>query len=575
MRLKTLLLTLVICLLVAPVADAAKSYGADRFDVDMTIMDDGSILVTETVVFRFVGGPFTTVFRDLVADETDGIDEIAASMDGRSLPSGTGPGQVEIKNGPTASVIWHFEPTSDAVHTFVLSYRMLGVIRQQSDADVLSFRAIPSEHDYDIASSTLRVTFPAKARLTATPSVRKGSAAIETGPTQVVFRSGPIKDDRTLQVALNFERGSLISAPPQWQARRMQQDERAPIWIGVALATLVAGALALSNFWRKHARTSVSPQVGALRIMRPPSDLPPALAGMLKDDSADAQWSQALGTMLDLARRGALVIEELAQRHWGQRDFTVLLAAIPPDLRPHEEALIKLFFTTKKGKVEIPPGVGDVVKISDLQSRIGSHWKLFADPLKDEMRAAGLFDAERERVRRQFVMAATMVLVASTATFVAGLALLGTFGGWVMLTPIALFVVSMAAYVASYAYSPLSDAAVHEQPRWKGFADYLKAVAKGTEPFVGARLLEDYLPYAASFGQAEGWAKLFKQREGEDVLGWFRPLAAADGGSAAFVAMMTATSSAGGSDGAGGAGGASGAAGGASGAAGGGASGAH
>jgi uncharacterized membrane protein len=123
---------------------------------------------------------------------------------------------------------------------------------------------------------------------------------------------------------------------------------------------------------------------------------------------------------------------------------------------------------------------------------------------------------------------------------------------------------SCVAFVCGGVFSPLSDAAAKERSGWQSFASYLKDVAKGKELFVGARLMEDYLPYAAGAGLAAGWAKLFKQRGDEGVMAWFQPLAADDGGEGAFVAMMSAGSSAGSSGGA--AGGAGAAGGGASGA---------
>ena len=558
MRFRILLLVLVLSLLVAPIASADKSYSADRFDVDVEILEDGSLLVTETVVFRFAGGPFTKVYRDLVADETDGIDEVVASMDGRKLALGTQPGQVEINNLPAANVVWHLEPTSDSVHTFVLFYHMLGVIRRGDNADVLSFRALPTEHDYQIGSSTVRVTYPSGAKLKGEPSVVSGNATISAKAGEVIFESARIKSDQTTQIRLEFVEGSLISTPPQWQAQQTQNNARAPLWLGGALAILLAGGAGLAGVWRKNARTAVPAQIGELRIMRPPTELAPALAGIVNDDGASPQWRHGLATMLDLARRGALVIEELKKSRWGQRDFSVRLAEIPAGLRPHEEALLKLFFGRKKGKLETPPAVGDVVKISELQSRLGGGWSAVADALKDEMRAAGLVDAGRQRVRRQFMVAGTILLFASVVAFIVAIVLVGWLGGWVMLAPAAVFVVSMAAYVLGASYSTLTDAAAQERLRWRGFADYLKAVAKGTELFVGSRLLDEYLPYAAGFGQAAGWAKLYKQRDAEDVLGWFRPLAAGDDGVESLVYMVSASSSVGSSGSAGGGGGAAG-----------------
>ena len=90
MRLKLVLCVLVIGLALLPVtALAAKSYSADRFDVDIAVQPDGALLVTETVVFRFVGGPFSTVLREIPTDLTDGVAQVTASMDGVALAPGT------------------------------------------------------------------------------------------------------------------------------------------------------------------------------------------------------------------------------------------------------------------------------------------------------------------------------------------------------------------------------------------------------------------------------------------------------------------------------------------------------
>ncbi len=559
MRRILLLLLLVTILLTAPVAAARKDFSADGYDVDVAVQEDGSILVQETVVFQFVGGPFTTVFRDLVTDETDGLTDISAKMDGTTLPPGTGAGQVEIKGGSPINVQWHFQPTSDAPHTFELSYRMLGAIRQDNGADVLSYRALPTEHDYPIASSTVRITFPGSAELLAAPSIVQGAAEVDQGPSTVTLTSGTIPKNGTLRFALRFAPGSLISAPPLLQATHQEQNGRAPAVILVALALFGGGCAALAVYWRQNRRTAPPPPIGELSVMKPPAELPPAIAGMLKDDAYNPEWSHALGTLLDLGRRGVLVIEESPEHSWYRRqDFIIRQVAQLPDPLPHESGLLALLF---KGKT----GMSDSVKVSALASGRSGHWKLFSEPLQDEMRAGGIFSPDRERIRKQFMVIALLLLAVGGAGFLLAIPFLNTFGGWAMLVPFSIMGLGIVALVLSAALSPLSEKAAMERPRWQAFARYLKDVAKGKQPFVGSQLLEEYLPYAASLGLAEDWAKLFKQREGEDVLAWFRPLSTSpDGGSAAFIAMIGATSSAGSSGAAGGAG-----------AAGGGASGAH
>ena len=61
---KLFIFILLFGLLLPASAGAAKDYWAERFDVDLEIQPDGALVVTETVVFRFEGGPFTYYFRN-------------------------------------------------------------------------------------------------------------------------------------------------------------------------------------------------------------------------------------------------------------------------------------------------------------------------------------------------------------------------------------------------------------------------------------------------------------------------------------------------------------------------------
>ena len=205
------------------VAQAQKSYRADRFDVNIVMEEGGSLLVTESVVFRFEGGPFTYVFRELPTDHTDGIVDIVASVDGRPLPQGDQPGQVEINGRDPIRVTWHLPPTSDATHTFTLRYRALGVVRQSSEGDLLLWQALPDEYEYEIAASQTAVTYPAGVELLGQPEVTAGEAAIRRDGRQVIFGSHSLSPNSPLVISLRFPPGSILAAPPDWQARQEQQ----------------------------------------------------------------------------------------------------------------------------------------------------------------------------------------------------------------------------------------------------------------------------------------------------------------------------------------------------------------
>src|SRR5215472_6200591 len=172
--------SLVMLLLAQRQAVPTKEYSADRFDVSIAVQEGGSLIVTEAVTFKFVGGPFTFVFREIPTDKTDGISILSASMDDQTMQQGTGAGQVEIAYGNPVKVTWHFAPLSDQTHTFVLTYKVLGVFQKESDADVLNWEALPTNYDYVIRSSAIGVSYPDMAILIGTPEVVRGSAQVMT-----------------------------------------------------------------------------------------------------------------------------------------------------------------------------------------------------------------------------------------------------------------------------------------------------------------------------------------------------------------------------------------------------------
>jgi hypothetical protein len=563
------ILAIISLLLLPGTALGGKEYSADRFDVNAAVQADGSLLVSATVVFRFSGGPFTYVFRELRTDYTDGITEIAASMDGVTLLPGQGAGQVEISGRDPLKVTWLFAPTSDSTHTFVLRYRMLGVVRQERDADLLLWYALPTDYDYRIASSTVQVTFPRSAPLLGTPEVRKGRATVETGAGQVTFSARDLKADSPLLVALRFPPGSLVEAPPQWQVRQAQAQQAAPGFLAAALAVLAAGAAGLAAFWMRQRREPSAFAASEFSYTVPPGDLPPAIAGVITSSGAQASWSQALGTLFDLGRRGVLSIEESPERKWYRpHDFLLQLREQPADpstgpssaqgfssgqaLKPHERGLLEMLFTSKTG-------LSTSVKLSEFSSGLRSRWKQFSEPLKEEMQAAGFFSPERQQARNRLLIAGGALLALAVVALAGGILLVERFQAGPFLIPLGLFLLSMAAFVLAGIFSPLSDQGAEEATRWKGFSQFLRQATKGREPVWGFEMFERYLPYAASFGLAVAWVKAFQKQGGLEIPAWFHSLAATPGQSmASFVVMTSAAYSSGGGGAAGAGGGAAG-----------------
>jgi len=117
-----------------------------------------------------------------------------------------------------------------------------------------------------------------------------------------------------------------------------------------------------------------------------------------------------------------------------------------------------------------------------------------------------------------------------------------------------LFVLSIPLLIYAGTFSILTPAGEEQSARWKGFAEYLKQVSKGSEPAIRPDTFEKYLAYAAVFGLGAHWAKYFQNLGGVPLPIWFHAMAGSNGDFGAMVAVMSASDSAGASAAAGGAG---------------------
>lgn len=532
-----------------------KSYSADRFDVDIAVNQDGSLLITETVVFRFVGEPFTFVFREIPTDHTDGVEILEASVDGRSYPQGTNAGQVEIEPDDNIRVTWHMEPTANTARTFVLQYRMLGVVQQTENADLLRYQPLPDEFEYTIDSSTVTLRYPGSADLLETPQVTANTAQVDRSGNEVTFTRQAVEPNNTMVFEMTFAKGSLISTPPTWQTRQAEQNALGPVWIGASLLVVVAGIIGAIMLWRSH-----QPQVKKSTAVyyEPPTNLPPAIAGVLNGSGASPSWSNALATLFDLADRSVLSIEEIEKKSiFSGQDFNIVLLEEPSDLRPHENGLLRLLFETKGLRHKS-------VKLSKLSSAVtGSQWKKFTEPLEMEIKAAGYIDAERKR-RRTWVMAGSFIfLILGVLIMIMTAIFENLFGMWPMTIAASFFLVFVLLLSMGSNMTILTDEAKIMAEEWQSFYRHLKDVTRRKAAVGETNMFNRFLPYAATYGLLHQWAKFFEKEGWTQLPPYFHALNRADdGGMSAFVAMTAASSSSGGSAAGAGAAGAAGAAGG-------------
>ncbi len=543
------------CLLLAAffttTALAGKTYRAERFDVQLDLQPGGDMLVTETVVFRFEGGPFTYAFREISANGTDGLTFLEASMDGVVMAQGTGAGQVEVQPGDPLKAIWHFAPTSDTTHTFVLRYRVTGVV-STGEADTLRWYVIPPDHGYPIDQATVWLNYPAGVQPLEAPTLDRAFDSMQSDGG-VRLTTASIADDESVILTATFPANSLVTTPPTWQAREQAASAAArraiPIGLLSGLVSLILGGLGLLTYIRANRRELNLPEPTLLPT--PPDDrLPPAVAGKL----IGQETYSPTGALFDLAQRGILQIRE--EKGWlGAKKFMLERQNTSVSLPPHEQGMLQALF--KPGEAQ--------VDMSEILTRLASKKSYFYEPLEQELIGRGWLDRERKQKRTMLVVVGVLSMFLGMGMFIGGAIATGMFltanqmfawaaaafagvGGGV-------FLLSLSLIIYSGTYSLLTPTGEEQKIRWKSFRAYLEQVSRGREPAIRPDTFERYLAFAAAFGLGEAWAKTFQKLGGAPLPVWFQSLSGSDDFSAMVAVMSAADTSASyaGGDGGGGA----------------------
>jgi hypothetical protein len=546
-------------------AAAAKPYRAERFHSRIVIEPGGSIVVTETVRFEFGPDSFTYVYRDLPGRKTDGLTILDASMDGVPMPRGKGPGEFELrKDDNRRRIVWHFPATSNAGHTFTLTYRAAGVVWQDAGRDVFAWTLLPTRHEYAIECGSGEVEYPASAQLLGDARFDPPAAELQVEGRAVRFLRCPFERDQSWVVELDFAPRTVAATAPQWQQRSIRNQESMPLFLGLAGLILLAGigGFALFALNNRHPRID---EAGVLAS--PPDSLAPALAGTLLHAGASAGWGPALGGIMELARRGAISIQSREGTSlFKSQEVRITRGQTPLDAAPHERVLLELLFSDKHG-----PRTS--VTFSDLAKTFASsrRWKQLRQAITADLLAAGLIDGERARTNRRVTLIGLAVMLSAFVGFIASVALLDRVGEPVLALPIALLIVGVMGMITGAALSPLSEEGHRRAAHWRAFKRALGDAAgnsPGATPAV--EHLERWLPYAVAFGTALAWLKRLQKQGVALGPSWLtavsREGAIGPANVGATVAILSAGSSAGAHAG--------GHAGGAAGAAGGGASGA-
>ena len=538
----------------APAGASAQS-GAERivgYDARIAIQRDGSILVTEKITYDFGNDRRHGILRVIpVRLRYNGTYDRIYPVEVRSVHSDTTAAEYDVEKSGSALGVRIGDPnrTVTGVHTYWLTYLVRGGLNGFADHDELYWNAVGNQWDVPIDQATVRVSAPTVVTRAACFTGPSGSTAaceravVTRGVAR--FRQAGLGPGDGLTVVVAIPKGVVVVPGPilreQWSLQRA--FALTPVSAGAAgglLAVLaVLGALVLARGRDRRysgpaagivdgapvpAEEAVPLSGGGEPVMEsaPPPGVRPGQAGTLLDGVANPR--DATGTIVDLAVRGYLRIEDAPADLMAQDDATVSLWE-PKDWRlvrlkktggllDYEQILLDgLFQDAMTGSA------GPSMQLSELGSGFAGRLRQAQDALYKDVASRGWFTARPDRVRRRWLLIgcalfATGAVAAAVAAATSHLALIP-----VPVVAAGLVLIGCARWM------PVRTAKGTDLARrLLGFRRYLTTMAAGpARPAGQGDLLDDYLPYAIVFGCTKQWAEVSAAVAGADQApSWYR-----------------------------------------------------
>ncbi len=511
-------------LIALPVSAQSKSVVWNRFDVDITVNPDGTFDVIEKQEIRFIGGPFTYGFRDISTRYTEDITDIrVGDVNGDYLQSkGEEPGTYYVEQRADSMYVkWFFEPATDTTRTFYVRYKVHGGLRYYDEGDQLWWKAVYADRPGEVKSSVVVVSVPAPATIENMDTYYTMADMALLDPQTAKFTAKePIPTGQPFEVRVQFTHGVVAGAPPAWQQEADKTAETSP-WQAVidifvllfAIMLIFLAPVGLYMLWYLKGRDP-QPRIAPTYLPEPPSDLPPGMAGAVIDEKAGMK--EIIATIVDLARRGYLRIEELAEDEdsgYSTRDFLYTRLRDPDDsLRAYEVFLFEKLFDGKKQR-----------KLSELKNKFYKNTEKAASMIYEALTEEGYFVENPHKIRTKWALIGVGLFILNIllgCVFTGALAAISPLAVLIMVGP---GIFSFGVIILANFMPKKTQKGADEAAKWKAFRTYLKNLDDYAELEKATELFERYLPYAIAFGLEKTYLKMWEPVQTVPVPTWYGP----------------------------------------------------
>lgn len=503
----------------------------DTWDVliDQVDTTNNSFRVTENYDLDFQG---TFRFGQRVVADTnlESIGNVLVFEAGQPLRQGCNeqPGTFCVTNVQEGtSIVYYFtNPITNSSQTFDIQYTVTGALRSYEGGDQLWWTAIPEEHfGFSIGGSTVTVQLPAgyAPREGVDPVVTYGATTNVTveGTTVIARTTQQLDGNDFLEIRVQYPHDPDARVAG-WQAdfdsRRAFEENTLPLinFLTVIAAFLLGlgGPFGMFALWWTRGR---DPKVGPVPeyLSDPPSDLPPGVVGTLIDEKANVR--DVLATVIDLARRGYLVIEESKdEKLFGvisntEYSFKRTDKSLD-DLLPFERKVMDKLFD---GKMER--------SMDSMKNKFYRSLGRLQDDLYDELTGRNLFKTSPKTIRGRYTAIGQFAFFGMFALVFFGISAIEGSLGVLLCVPLALIPSVFAINVLGNHMPAKTQVGAEEVAKWKAFRKYLTNLEKYDTAENVATRFEQFLPYAVAFGMEKSWINRFSRVAYVPTPIWYYP----------------------------------------------------
>ncbi|MGZ5305413.1 MAG: DUF2207 domain-containing protein [Actinomycetota bacterium] len=509
-------------------ASAQATEAIRSYDVRIEIRADDSIRVTEIIEYDFGSAQRHGIFRDVPTRQTydDRYDRVYPLHVGSVTATGGASAAFDVSDEPggiTRIKIGDPDVTTSGVHTYTIVYTVDAAMNSFRDHDELYWNAVGEEWDVPVGHATAIVTAPAGILDVACYAGPLGSYTacdkerIAGGAAR--FTQSGLFPFEAFTVVVSLPKGAVAEPQPRlvepWSIGRAFARTRVTLGLsGGLFALLIAGCGWL--LWtrgrdRRFVGSPVDQTLGnptgdaqAVPLFErgvapvefaPPEDLRPGQVGTIVDEQANTL--DVTATIVDLAVRGYLTIEEIPKEGWfGKPDWTLHRTdKADGDLLTYERTLLAGLFKD-----------GNDPALSSLRRTFSERLSKVEDELYTDAVERGWFVKRPDKVRASWHARGALL-------FIAGLVLTIALAKWTTFGLVGLPVVAAGLILSVGArWMPSRTAkGTAIARRVGGFRTVIETAETHMSRWAEEQnVFTRYLPYAIVFGCTEKWAKAFE-----------------------------------------------------------------